>query len=144
MTDSEATDVLDGWGADQLERYGDSEELYAHELSSVEASQFEPPEGVFLVVVDVGLTVAGGALRRLTSDTCEVKRMWTAPDHRRKGHASVVLDALEAEARTLGYSALRLETGPAQPEACSLYDRRYRRIPAYHYEEAIAFEHPLR
>ncbi len=69
--------------------------------------------------------------------------MWTAPDQRRKGYASVVLDALEQEARNRGYANLRLETGPAQPEARALYDRRgYRRIPTYgRYELATAFEH---
>ena len=71
--------------------------------------------------------------------------MWTASDHRRKGYASVVLDGLEAVARDRGYSCLRLETGPAQPEARSLYEcRGYRRIPTYgHYEHASAFEHLL-
>ncbi len=71
--------------------------------------------------------------------------MWTAPEHRRKGLASKVLDALEELARDRGYSRLRLETGPAQPEARALYERRgYRNIQAYgKYEQATAFELPL-
>jgi GNAT superfamily N-acetyltransferase len=111
-------------------------------MTSVEAQEFEPPDGVFLVLVEDGVTVAGGALRRLSVDTCEVKRMWTAAAHRRKGLASTVLDALEAVARDRGYSRLRLETGPAQPEARALYERRgYRHIPTYgKYEQATAFE----
>ncbi len=68
--------------------------------------------------------------------------MWTAPEHRRKGLASTVLDTLEKVARDRGYSRLRLETGPAQPEARALYERRgYRHIPPYgRYEQATAFE----
>ena len=71
--------------------------------------------------------------------------MWTAPDHRCKGYASVVLDALEQEAKSRGYANLWLETGPAQPEARALYSRRgYSRIPTYgRYELATAFEHVL-
>ena len=114
-------------------------------MASVGAEEFEPPDGVFLVLVEDGVTVAGGALRRLSSDTCEVKRMWTSPAHRRKGYATAVLDELEQVARTRGYAVLRLETGPAQPEASSLYERRgYARIPTYgRYEQARAFEHNL-
>ncbi len=110
-------------------------------MASVDAGQFGPPDGVFLVFVDNGVTVAGGALRRLSSDTCEIKRMWTSPAHRRKGYASAVLDELEKVARELGYSFLRLETGPAQPEARSLYERRgYNQIPTYgQYQQATAF-----
>ena len=68
--------------------------------------------------------------------------MWTAPDQRRQGHASAVLDALEAAARDRGYRRLRLETGPAQPEARSLYERRgYAGIAPYgRYDVATAFE----
>ena len=138
MTDPEVLHVLDGWAAHGRSLYGDHEELYA-----VEAHELEPPDGVFIVLMEGETPVAGGGFRRLSSDTCEIKRMWTDPGHRRKGHASAVLDALEMEARRLGYSTLRLETGPAQPEARSLYERRYRQIPAYNYQEAFAFEHSL-
>jgi GNAT superfamily N-acetyltransferase len=100
---------------------------------------------MFLVLLDQRLTVAGGGVRRLSLDTCEVKRMWTSPHHRRKGLASAILDALENDARDRGYTWLKLETGPAQPEAQSLYEGRgYRSIPTYgRYEQARAFEYLL-
>jgi GNAT superfamily N-acetyltransferase len=71
--------------------------------------------------------------------------MWTSPDHRRNGYASVILDALENAGRDRGYTWLRLETGPAQPEAHALYEGRgYRGIPTYgRYEQARAFEYLL-
>jgi hypothetical protein len=57
----------------------------------------------------------------------------------------VVLDALEAAASDTGYRIVRLETGPAQPEAEAFYEsRRYERIPVYgRYSEARAFERRL-
>ena len=63
----------------------------------------------------------------------------------RRGHATTVLAALEELARQAGYTTLRLETGPAQPEAAALYGRRgYRRIPVYgRYPQALAFERDL-
>jgi len=139
-SDPEARPLLRGLTEEYDSRYG-----HQSEMTSVEAQEFEPPDGVFLVILEHGVTVAGGAIRRLSVDTCEVKRMWTAPEHRRKGLASKVLDALEELARDRGYSRLRLETGPAQPEARALYERRgYRNIQAYgKYEQATAFELPL-
>jgi GNAT superfamily N-acetyltransferase len=138
VTDPEGVEALVGWEVYEREVYGDHPELYA-----VEPSEFEPPGGSFFVVVADGATVAGGGLRRMSPETCEVKRMWTAPDQRRKGHASAILDALEDEARELGYARLCLETGPTQHEALELYAGRYSKIPAYHYEDAVAFGQSL-
>jgi GNAT superfamily N-acetyltransferase len=136
LCDPEAVPLLEGLSDEYQRRYQDG-----NEMTSVNPEEFEPPDGVFLVFVEHGVTVAGGALRRLSSDTCEIKRMWTSPAHRRKGYASAVLDELENVARTRGYTFLRLETGPAQPEARSLYERRgYTRIPTYgRYQQAKAF-----
>lgn len=58
--------------------------------------------------------------------------MWTAPSHRRQGHARTVLAVLEDAARDRGYARVRPETGPAQPEAIALYrDLGYQQIPLY-------------
>src|SRR5579875_1570144 len=66
----------------------------------VDAAEFEPPDGAFLVLVDGdGRTVAGGGIRRIEDGLAEVKRVWTAPEARRRGHAATVLRALEATAR---------------------------------------------
>ena len=53
----------------------------------------------------------------------EVKRMYTRPTARRMGVATGVLRRLEREARTAGYSILRLETGRYQAEALAFYLR---------------------
>jgi GNAT superfamily N-acetyltransferase len=138
MTDPEGVEALEGWTVDERALYGDHPELYA-----AEASDFEPPNGAFFVMIADGSVVAGGGFRRMSPDTCEVKRMWTDPERRREGYASAILDAIEDEARKLGFSALCLETGQAQHEALGLYRRRYHPIPAYHYDDALAFGHSL-
>lgn len=121
-------------------RYGETDEM-----ATVEAEDFDPPAGTFLVLIDGGEVLAGGGLRRVADDTCEVKRMWTAAGYRRKGYASQVLTGLEDAGRAAGYSTLLLETGPLQPEAIALYvGRGYRRIPYYgRYSEALAFRFDL-
>jgi GNAT superfamily N-acetyltransferase len=138
MTDPEGVAALEGWAVDERALYGDHPEL-----SVAAASDFEPPNGAFFVVIADGATVAGGGFRRMSDETCEVKRMWTDPEQRRMGHASAILDAIEDEARNLGFSTLCLETGQAQHEALGLYRRRYHPIPAYHYDDALAFGHSL-
>jgi GNAT superfamily N-acetyltransferase len=117
-------------------RYGEVDEM-----ATVADGEFEPPSGVFLALLDGDEVVAGGGLRRWSDGTCEVKRMWTAPDHRRKGYASVVLTGLEDAARAAGYTELLLETGPRQPEALAFYTARgYTPVPYYgRYPTALAF-----
>lgn len=128
--------LLEGLAGEYLERYGPNEEL-----ARTEPQQFDPPEGLFVVLVDGPVTAAGGGYLRHTEGVCEVKRMWTHPGYRRRGLAAAVLDALEDAAAGAGYQRLVLETGPRQPEAAALYVRRgYERIPAFGpYDLALAF-----
>jgi len=140
LSDAEVAPLLAGLAHEYERRYGPGEEM-----ASAAAEEFDPPRGTFLVLIEDGLTVAGGGIRRLSADTCEMKRVWTAPEHRRRGHGSAVLKALEQAARDLGYLRMRAETGPAQPEALSLYRQRgFSEILAYGpYGDATAFERGL-
>jgi ribosomal protein S18 acetylase RimI-like enzyme len=102
------------------------------ELELYDASEFAPPLGAFLVLEASGETVAGGALRRLADGIGEIKRMWTAPAHRGRGHARRILGDLEAVASRYGYRALRLQTGDLQTAAIALYSSAgYRPIARY-------------
>ncbi|XVU24734.1 GNAT family N-acetyltransferase [Actinoplanes sp. CA-054009] len=88
---------------------------------------------LFLVALDGdGRALGCGALRRLGDDSAEVKRMYVVPESRGTGTATALLRALEEAARTRGWTTLRLETGPAQPDAIRFYEREgYREIPLY-------------
>jgi GNAT superfamily N-acetyltransferase len=76
---------------------------------------------VLVATENDGTPVGCGALRPLTADTAEVKRMYVVPRARRRGVSKALLAALEAEALEHGWTTLRLETGPEQPEAVGLY-----------------------
>ena len=106
-------------------RYGGKEEPGAHP-SAVDVA-------VVLVARDGdGTALACGALRELADDTAEVKRMYVVPAARGRGMSKAVLRALEDAARSRGWTTLRLETGPLQPEAVGLYaGAGYRRIGAF-------------
>ena len=102
--------------------------------SSAELTRY-PPEafaaergGAFLAVLEDGVLVAGGALKRGGPGADgrplgELKRMWTSPERRRRGLAGLVLALLEERAAALGYTGLELTTGARQPEAVALYLR---------------------
>ena len=75
-----------------------------------------------LALID-GRPVATTALKR-TGSLAEVKRVFVKPDARRRGLASLLLDAIEDEARHLGYAEIHLQTGARQPEAMDLYVRQ--------------------
>jgi GNAT superfamily N-acetyltransferase len=88
---------------------------------------------VFVVAVTAdGRAIGCGALRRLDAGSAEVKRMYVEPASRGSGVAAALLRSLEEAARARGWTTLRLETGPAQPEAIRFYEREgYRPIPLY-------------
>lgn len=84
---------------------------------------------VLIVRDEEGVAVGCGALRSLGDGGAELKRMYVDPSARGQGLSRVLLAALETEARARGWTTLRLETGPRQPEAVALYrGAGYRRI----------------
>lgn len=92
-------------------------------LTEVPPTDFVAPHGAFVVLTEGGRPVAGGAIRRYDATTAEVKRVWTAHRHRRRGLGIRVMAELEAAAVELGYRRIHLTTGPRQPEARDLYLR---------------------
>ena len=103
-----------GLAREYANRYGQDDEL----------STIAPTQPEVIVLLRRGEeTVAGGALLAFAPGVGELKRMWTAPSERRRGHARRVLAALEDAARARGYRAVRPETGRPQPEAVA---RRHR------------------
>jgi GNAT superfamily N-acetyltransferase len=139
LTDPEVAPLLAGLRQEYDARYGHGAGDSVHD---VDASEFEPPTGAFVVLLDEGRTVAGGGIRRIDENIVEVKRMWTNPDYRRQGHAMRMLRELAGLAAQLGYRTVRLETGYAQPEALALYRALgFAEISSYGpYENATAFE----
>ena len=96
------------------------------------ASDFEPPNGAFVVGWDGEEPVACGGVLRHDETTAEIRRMYVAPSARGRGLSRAVLAALEDEARELGYDFVRLETGDRQPEAIKLYvSSGFEPIPRY-------------
>jgi GNAT superfamily N-acetyltransferase len=98
----------------------------------LDPAELRQPHGAYLVGFDADVAIAGGGVRRLTDEVAEIKRMFVRPVSRSRGVARALLAALEEEASRLGYSAIRLDTGPKQTHGLSLYrSAGYLDVPAY-------------
>lgn len=88
--------------------------------------QFNGLDAIRHVVLlrDQGRAVACGAVKHFSDDTVEVKRMFTRPEVRGRGHGVAVLNELESWAKELGYKRCVLETGVRQPYAIRLYEKQ--------------------
>jgi putative acetyltransferase len=69
----------------------------------------------------LGDEALGGGAIMLKTGYAEVKRIFVSPRARGLGVGKLILKRLEQEARALGLSLMRLETGTLQPQALSLF-----------------------
>ncbi len=121
QNDPLATPLLDELTVEYGTRYGGSAGQEYVDLRAYPAEEFEPPGGVLIVAVSNGVPVAGGAFRGYDSTTAELKRIWTAATHRKRGFGKLVVAELERIALQRGYTRVYLTTGWRQPEAVALY-----------------------
>jgi carbonic anhydrase len=110
---------------------------------------YAPPDGRLLLAIREGAgsaeeAIGCAALRRLEADACELKRLYVRPALRGEGAGRQLVKALIAEARSIGYQRLLLDTLPSMQEAHKLYRTlRFREIPAYRKDavpESLFFE----
>jgi GNAT superfamily N-acetyltransferase len=113
-----ASDLLAAMETEMIELYSD---VGMAAMPPASAADFSPPGGAYVVGFADGDPVCGGGLKGLPDGAVEIKRMYVVPSARRRGAARALLGALEGTARDLGYSIVRLDTGPRQPHAKALY-----------------------
>ncbi len=149
-----AVALVEALMADLNERYaaidepGDADD--DEYLAEVTPGVVRAPLGTFLVAWLDGEPAGCGALKPLDRDpsVAEIKRMYTAPQARRRGVSRALLEHLEVAAIRLGYRRAQLETGTAQPEALALYESHgWHRITPYgryqHSPESVCFAKDL-
>jgi ribosomal protein S18 acetylase RimI-like enzyme len=111
------------------------------------------PAGRLLLTIEessgnAGAPVGCAALRRLEQGACEMKRLYVRPAFRGKGVGEGLVKELIAEARSIGYQRMLLDTLPSMKEAHKLYRALgFCEIPSYQKNpipEALFFELALR
>ncbi len=74
------------------------------------------------VVLASGELAGMYGLERVSIDDVELRRMYVAPSHRRKGLARTMLHHAEAQAADMGYRRMVLSTAEVQEAAIALYE----------------------
>lgn len=84
--------------------------------------KYAPPRGLILIASDTsGVDLGCVALRPLSNDVCEMKRLYVVPEGRRTGTGRQLAQAAISFARAIGYSEIRLDTLETMKAAQGLY-----------------------
>lgn len=96
--------------------------------------EYALPDGRLLLALD-GTKIAGCVtLRKITKDTCEMKKLYVKPEFRGKRIGKALAEYIIEEARKIGYSRMQLDTVPSMKEAISLYQSLgFKGIEPYRY-----------
>jgi GNAT superfamily N-acetyltransferase len=115
LDDPVVKDLIELIQGEYVVRYGGPDD------APIDAEEFAPPRGLFLLATIDGDPAGCGGWRDLGDGRAEIKRMFTVAALRNRGVARAVLAELERTAAAAGIRDVVLETGAVQPEAIALY-----------------------
>ena len=94
---------------------------YDREILHLE-EKYGPPQGRLYLARWGGETAGCIALRPLDESRCEMKRLYVRPAFRNRGIARKLVDTVLADARSIGYHEMLLDTLPFLTEAIAMYE----------------------
>ena len=80
-----------------------------------------PPDGRLMLATDQSHPAGIACLKKLRKDIAEIKRIYVRPGFRGRGIGRALLERLLAEAKEIGYPAIRLDSARFMREAHALY-----------------------
>ena len=94
---------------------------YDREILHLE-EKYGPPRGRLYLARWGGETAGCIALRPLDESRCEMKRLYVRPAFRNRGIARKLVNTILADARSIGYHEMLLDTLPFLTEAIAMYE----------------------
>ncbi len=109
--------------------------------------RYAPPGGCLVLAMDGDNPAGCVGLRDLGVGTCEMKRLYVAPEYRGRGAGRLLVEEVIGRATRMGYRRMVLDTFPEMAGAIALY-RSYGFVDAGRYwehpaGEAVFLEKPL-
>ncbi|MFI5253319.1 MAG: GNAT family N-acetyltransferase [Bacteroidota bacterium] len=109
---------------------------------------YAPPGGCLLMIIDGEKTAGCVAIRKISDEICEMKRLYIKPEFRGKGLGKKLAVTVIERAKNLRYHTMRLDTLPIMKEAIQMYrSLGFREISPYRFnpvEGAIYMELELK
>jgi len=93
---------------------------FDEELDSL-PGKYSPPNGSLILAYFRGSAAACAALRYVSDDICELKRVFVRDAFRGSGLGREIVLRMIDEARSMGYGYMRLDTLPSMTAAQKLY-----------------------
>jgi GNAT superfamily N-acetyltransferase len=93
------------------------------DLSDIQGEYLDRGGTFDVLVGGDGEIVGSVGLHRLNTTTCEIRKMYLAPELRGQGQGRRLLIHALSKAKALGYSRIELETASVLKEAIALYER---------------------
>lgn len=104
---------------------------FDQEIASL-PGDYSPPNGALFIVSNRDRPLGCVALRKISNETCEMKRLYVKPDYRGRGIGRLLATSVIERARKIGYRTIRLDTLPSMKEAISMYFKMgFKTIEAY-------------
>jgi GNAT superfamily N-acetyltransferase len=105
---------------------------FADELANL-PGLYAPPRGRLLLCWSSETAAGCVALRPISADVCEMKRLYVRPAYRGQGIGKLLVEAILQEAKQSGYTAICLDTLPTMIAATRLYESAgFRRREPYY------------
>jgi ribosomal protein S18 acetylase RimI-like enzyme len=121
------------WGVNVGLAYPEEYQAFLEQIANL-PGVFAPPDGCVLLAKYQGRTSGCVALRKLTEDTCEMKRLYVTPEMRGRSIGRALAIAVIEQARKIGYTRMRLDTVASMRAAKALYKSLgFKEIEPYRY-----------
>lgn len=107
---------------------------FEKEVSNLPGDYSDAEGGRLLLLFSGGEAAGCVALRKVTPEISEMKRLFILPEYRGRGWGRMLVMEIIGQAKRIGYARMKLDTVPTMKEAIGLYrEIGFREVSSYRY-----------